>query len=137
MAKKRKTVLKDGPSPVDVHVGSRLKMRRHLLGISQTDLGDAVGLTFQQIQKYEKGSNRMGSSRLYEFTKILDVPISFFFDDMPTDLKHDGDLVAVEDDNELNRQETKELVKAYYRIPNPKVRAKLFETVKTIAKANG
>ena len=69
--------------PVDVHVGARMRQRRTLLGMSQEKLGTAVGLTFQQIQKYERGSNRIGSSRLFEFAKVLDVPVSYFFDEMP------------------------------------------------------
>ncbi len=70
--------------PVDVHVGARMRQRRTLLGMSQEKLGTAVGLTFQQIQKYERGSNRIGSSRLFEFAKVLDVPVSYFFDEMPS-----------------------------------------------------
>src|SRR5471032_1999010 len=70
--------------PVDVHVGARMRQRRTLLGMSQEKLGTAVGLTFQQIQKYERGSNRIGSSRLFEFSKVLDVPVSYFFDEMPS-----------------------------------------------------
>ena len=70
------------PNPIDVHVGKRLRLRRTLLGMSQERLGDLLGLTFQQIQKYERGVNRIGSSRLYELGQILDVPVSFFFDDM-------------------------------------------------------
>src|SRR5258708_19721241 len=69
---------------VDTHVGTRMRQRRTLLGMSQSKVGDAVGLTFQQIQKYERGSNRIGSSRLYEFAKVLDVPVSYFFDEMPS-----------------------------------------------------
>ncbi|HEX9326337.1 MAG TPA: helix-turn-helix transcriptional regulator, partial [Reyranella sp.] len=69
---------------VDVHVGLRMRQRRTLLAMSQTKLGDAVGLTFQQVQKYERGFNRMGSSRLFEFAKVLDVPVSYFFDEMPS-----------------------------------------------------
>ncbi len=72
------------PSPVDVHVGARLRVRRTLLGMSQTTLGDAIGLTFQQVQKYERGSNRISASRLFALTRVLDVPIQYFFDDMPT-----------------------------------------------------
>lgn len=68
------------PHPIDIHVGARLRLRRVLLGLSQADLGERVGLTFQQIQKYERGANRIGASRLYELTQILDVPVSFFFD---------------------------------------------------------
>ena len=72
------------PSPVDMHAGARLRVRRTLLGTSQTTLGDAIGLTFQQMQKYERGTNRISSSRLYDLARVLDVPIEFFFDDMPT-----------------------------------------------------
>ena len=71
------------PHPVDIHVGGRVRLRRTLLGISQQKLAAGLKLTFQQVQKYEKGSNRMGSSRLWQASQILDVPISFFFDDMP------------------------------------------------------
>jgi len=76
--------LEDGaPNPVDVHVGARMRLRRTLLGISQEKLGEAIGLTFQQIQKYERGTNRISASRLFDLARVLDVPISFFFDDMP------------------------------------------------------
>src|SRR3546814_3329079 len=71
------------PDPVDVHVGGRVRLRRTLLGMSQEKLGSALGLTFQQIQKYERGTNRIGSSRLHQLSRVLDVPVSFFFDDMP------------------------------------------------------
>ncbi len=72
-----------GPSPIDVHVGSRIRLRRTLLGMSQERLGEALGLTFQQVQKYERGVNRVGASRLFDLSRVLDVPISFFFDDIP------------------------------------------------------
>src|ERR1700733_2217914 len=71
------------PSPVDMHVGARIRLRRTLMGMSQERLGDALGLTFQQVQKYERGVNRVGASRLFDLSRVLDVPISFFFDDMP------------------------------------------------------
>ena len=71
------------PNPVDIHVGGRIRLRRTLLGYSQEKLGNAVGLTFQQIQKYERGANRIGAGRLYDFSQILEVPVSFFYDDMP------------------------------------------------------
>ena len=71
------------PSPIDVHVGSRIRLRRTLLGMSQERLGESLGLTFQQVQKYERGVNRVGASRLFDLSRVLDVPISFFFDDMP------------------------------------------------------
>jgi len=138
--KRRKTGPKVGPNPIDIHVGARLKLRRHLMGISQTQLGDAVGLTFQQVQKYERGSNRVGCSRLFEFSKILTVPISYFFDDMPKEIsgKNPVNLGNADNDNAndpLKSPETKELVEAYYRIPNPKVRKKVFELFKEIARS--
>ncbi len=131
------------PNPVDVHVGNRLRLRRTLLGWSQEKLGDAVGLTFQQIQKYERGANRIGASRVFEFSRLLDVPPSFFFDDMPDELNtHEGRFAAGLRDKEqgtyevdpLARRETLELVRAYYKIPDPRVRKRLFEMVKAIAK---
>ena len=86
------------PNPIDVHVGSRVRLRRTLLGMSQEKLGDALGLTFQQVQKYERGANRIGSSRLYKLSQILDVPVSFFFDDMPDDIKKKTHLYHYGDD---------------------------------------
>ena len=73
-------------SPIDAYVGSRIRLRRTLLGLSQERLGDSLGLTFQQVQKYERGANRVGASRLFEISRVLDVPISYFFDDMPEDM---------------------------------------------------
>src|SRR6186997_1732132 len=70
------------PNPVDVHVGTRVRLRRTLLGLSQEKLGEAIGLTFQQVQKYERGANRIGASRLWDLSRVLDCPVSFFFDDM-------------------------------------------------------
>nr|WP_275415035.1 helix-turn-helix transcriptional regulator [Novacetimonas pomaceti] len=77
--------MSSSPSPVDVYVGSRIRLRRTLLGMSQERLGTALGLTFQQVQKYERGANRVGASRLYDLARVLDVPIAFFFDGMPQD----------------------------------------------------
>jgi transcriptional regulator with XRE-family HTH domain len=71
----------DKPSPIDIHVGSRVRLRRNMLGLSQEKLGGAIGLTFQQVQKYERGANRIGASRLHYLSQVLDVPVSFFFDD--------------------------------------------------------
>lgn len=132
------------PNPIDVHVGSRVRLRRTLLGLSQEKLGEAVGLTFQQIQKYERGANRIGASRLYEFSRILDVPVSFFFDDMSERFKGpepiaiggfaDQPQAALEPDP-LTRRETLELVRAYYRIHDPQVRKRLFELTKSLGTA--
>ena len=84
--KRSRAPAKNGPNPVDVHVGARVRLRRTLVGMSQDKLGQALGLTFQQVQKYERGSNRIGSSRLYQLGQILDVPVSHFFDEMPDDI---------------------------------------------------
>ena len=128
------------PKAVDVHVGSRVRLRRTLLGMSQEKLGVAVGLTFQQIQKYERGANRIGSSRLYQFSQVLDVPVSFFFDDMPPEVSgapmtlSDGGQVPYKTD-QFTKRETLELVRAYYRIGDQGVRKRVFELVKAIAAA--
>jgi transcriptional regulator with XRE-family HTH domain len=81
-APRRKRRRQDTPDPIDVHVGARVRLRRTLLGMSQEKLGEAIGLTFQQVQKYERGANRIGASRLWHVSRVLDVPVSFFFDDM-------------------------------------------------------
>lgn len=134
-------MVKSKPEPVDVHVGSRVRLRRTLLGMSQDKLGKALNLTFQQIQKYERGANRIGSSRLYQLSQILDVPVSFFFDDMPSEVTGkatgmaEGGKQAFEV-GQLSRRETLELVRAYYRIQDPAVRKKLFEMVKTLGNAS-
>lgn len=130
------------PDPVDVHVGSRVRLRRTLLGMSQEKLGQALGLTFQQVQKYERGANRIGSSRLYQLSHILDVPISFFFDDMSGGGRSrvpglaEAPSPRFEDDH-LIKRETLELVRAYYRIADPGIRKRLFNLVKAVAAAAG
>lgn len=129
------------PRPVDVHVGQRLRQRRTLLGMSQEKLGEAVGLTFQQIQKYERGANRIGASRLYQLSQVLDVSIEYFFDDMPGEVKKTrGDYAAPDAPIDIGgdpmaRRETLELVRAYYRIEDPKVRKRVFELTKSIGNA--
>jgi transcriptional regulator with XRE-family HTH domain len=132
------------PSPIDVHVGSRIRLRRTLLGMSQERLGEALGLTFQQVQKYERGVNRVGASRLFDLSRVLDVPISFFFDDMPESLastyggqatRRSTGFSEAQDsfsDDALNRRETLELVRAYYRITEPAVRKRVFELIKSM-----
>lgn len=124
------------PNPIDIHVGGRVRLRRTLLGMSQEKLGTAIGLTFQQVQKYERGANRIGASRLFELSRILDVPVSFFFDDMPS-VKAAARLALSEEGkgfepDPLAKRETLELVRAYYRILNPQVRRKVFELIKSL-----
>ncbi|CAO3428841.1 helix-turn-helix domain-containing protein [Azospirillum argentinense] len=130
--------------PIDVHVGARVRLRRTLLGLSQEKLGEMISLTFQQVQKYERGANRISASRLYMLSHALDVPVSFFFDDMPADaaaakVEDDADtggqdLGAFEPDP-MAKRETLELVRAYYRIPDATVRKRMFELVKAVGKS--
>ena len=128
------------PNPIDVHVGKRVRLRRTLLGMSQEKLGKAINLTFQQVQKYERGANRIGSSRLYQLSQVLDIPVSYFFDDLPPEItgtKTPGladAKVASFDGDPLVKRETLELVRAYYRITEPSVRKRVFELVKAVAK---
>ena len=127
-------------NPIDGHVGSRVRQRRMLLGMSQEMLGKAVGLTFQQIQKYERGINRIGASRLFTLSKVLNVPIAFFFEDMPRALATAGakargfadGSVRFEADPMANR-ETADLVRAYYRIDDPKQRRRVLELLRSMA----
>ena len=130
--------------PVDVHVGTRMRQRRALLGMSQTVLGKAVDLTFQQIQKYESGSNRISASRLLEFAKVLAVPVAHFFEELPANalrgrngknVREEGTPFEKEKDP-LIRRETLELVRAYYKIREPRVRKRLFEMVKAVGAAS-
>ena len=131
------------PNPVDIHVGARVRLRRTLLGMTQTGLGKAIGLTFQQVQKYERGVNRIGSSRLYDLARVLDVPVNFFFDDMPKEIASKSGAASsgaaegaeVFDPDIVSKRETLELVRAYYKIENPLVRKRLFEMVKALGKS--
>ena len=129
------------PDPIDVHVGSRLRLRRTLLGMSQQKLGRTLSLTFQQIQKYERGANRIGSGRLFRLSQILDIPVSFFYDDMPAEVKQSyatspgfaepGQEPYEQKDNAA-RRETLELVRAYYRIQPEDLRLRMFDLVKAV-----
>ena len=131
----RHIIAKDGPHPIDVHVGSRVRLRRTLLGLNQTQLGEKLGITYQQVQKYEQGVNRISASRLYQMTRILDVPVSFFFDDMP--LQTDDAVPHPVSSGALGgvmlKRETLEFVRAYYRIGDPAARKGLFEITKAMA----
>ncbi len=125
----------EGPNPIDIHVGQRLRLRRTLLGLSQETLGEAVGITFQQLQKYERGANRISASRLFNLSQVLGVPVTFFFDDLPA---HEEALLSEEPSEtqefeSMARRETLELVRAYYRIPDESIRRRTFELVKTLA----
>jgi len=122
------------PNDVDAHVGSRLRQRRMLLGISQEQLAEMLGLTFQQVQKYERGTNRVSASRLFQLARALDTPITWFFDEMESDRGGDKEKAAsAEDTDPMSRRETLELVRVYSRIDDRKVRKKLYEMAKALA----
>ena len=129
------------PNPVDMHVGARVRLRRTLLGLSQEKLGEAIGLTFQQVQKYERGANRIGASRLYDLSKVLDVKVSYFFEDMSDQIaarspRQIRGTVQEEDSYEpdpMAKRETLELVRAYYKINDPRVRKRLFDMTRALS----
>lgn len=139
------------PNPIDVHVGKRIKIRRNLLGWSQETLGLKLGLTFQQVQKYEKGLNRVSASRLWDFAVVMDTPISFFYDDMDEataahsprafsnpDIAGDSNMCEeseVFEVDPMRRSETLELIKAYYKIANRRVAKHLFDLIVDVAKS--
>lgn len=136
--KKQVDKKKGRANSVDEHVGQRLRQRRTILGISQEKLAEMVGITFQQIQKYENGANRVSASRLFQFSNLLDVPVDFFFD---TTAKLS--LVGLSDNKQepfdtlpsdiLQDKETLELIRVYYSIKNPKVRKDFFKLLKSMA----
>jgi transcriptional regulator with XRE-family HTH domain len=122
-------------NPVDVHVGTRVRLRRMLLGMSQEKLGEHLGLTFQQIQKYEKGINRIGASRLFDLSRVLAVPVQFFYEELPVSDGAGGfaeqpEGYAVEF---LSSREGLELNKAFARITDPRVRRSIVELVRSFA----
>lgn len=119
------------PDPVDIHVGNRLRKRRTMLGMSQEVLARELDLSFKQIQKYEHGINRIGSSRLYEFSRLLDAPIEYFFEGAPTGAQGAAD--ETEPDDSKVMAETLGLVCAYTRITDPGVRQQLLEITKAMA----
>jgi transcriptional regulator with XRE-family HTH domain len=130
---------KKAPNPVDKHVGSRVRMRRMMLAMSQEKLGDALGLTFQQVQKYEKGTNRIGASRLQQISLILEVPVSFFFEGAPSDrppVSGDAPSPAYVTDF-LATTDGLTLVKAFMRIPNPRLRRRIVDLVEEMAGEEG
>lgn len=147
----------EGTDPVDRHVGRRLRLRRSLMGLSQERLGELLGVTFQQVQKYERGANRIGAGRLWRLAAILDVPITWFFEEL------DGPAAAVEPGPGLaepgvgfvfepprrgggapaapaapsiDRRETLELVRAFNAIPDPLLRRRLYELVRAVSEAS-
>ncbi|MEM7653459.1 MAG: helix-turn-helix transcriptional regulator, partial [Pseudomonadota bacterium] len=138
-------------NPVDRHVGARLELRRSMLGVSQTKLADAIGVKFPQVQKYEKGTNRISASRLFAASQYLDVPISFFFDDMPAHVavKAPGEISGMAEAKTpyvgrpltnpeiLHRPETVELVSLFYRIEDRRTRQSVVDLLRRIGEQQG
>ncbi len=127
---------KGGPDPIDVHVGGRVRLRRMVLGMSQDALGKALGLTFQQVQKYEKGSNRIGAGRLKQLSELLEVPIQFFYDDYDTVIGARGFAEEAPGDpfmDLLHSPEGVQLCRHYSEIEDPKVRKRVLELVRSIS----
>jgi transcriptional regulator with XRE-family HTH domain len=132
-----------GPDPIDVRVGARVRLRRNMLGLSQEKLGEALGLTFQQVQKYERGTNRVSASRLYQLSRVLDVPVRFFYDEVdpvrapaipggfaePPAESYQSDP--------LGNPETRELIEAYFAVADAAVRQRLFQLARALAQAEG
>lgn len=132
------TVNKKQPNPIDIHVGSRIRLRRTMLGMSQEKLGEQLGITFQQVQKYEKGTNRVGASRLQNIAAILGVPVSFFFEDAPGEagetpaggMSESSSSYVV---NFLSSAEGLQLNRAFVKISDPKVRRRIIDLVKALS----
>ena len=134
-----------GPNPIDIHVGARVRLRRNLLGITLQTLAKAVGVTYQQLQKYERGVNRIGASRLFNLSRVLDVPISFFFEDLSPAAAGGGKRrtrglseapAAVLTPDSLSKPETVELIRAYYRVKDPQLRKRVLDLLKALGKAS-
>ena len=146
--------LDGNPNPIDIYVGSRVRMYRTLKGLTQEALGEALGLTFQQIQKYEKGLNRIGASRLWDISQALGIPVAYFYEGISEETKklsprniqasaiENLTLKAQEEkelllENPLNRKETLELVRAYYNIGDRNLARKLYDIIRSLAFPNG
>ena len=132
------TANKKKPNPIDIHVGTRIRLRRTMLSMSQEKLGEALGITFQQIQKYEKGTNRVGASRLQNISSVLNVPVAFFFEDAPGDPQ--GGQSGMSEANSpnyvvdfLSSSEGLQLNRAFIKIEDAKVRRKLIDLAKALA----
>ena len=136
---KKKT--KGAASQIDAHVGHRLRVRRSLLGLSQEKVAEAIGLTFQQVQKYERGMNRVSAGRLFQFSAILDVPVSYFFENFKASPENKKVLYEMADNDQqdfmaadvIQSKETINLVRAYYSIEDESVRRNIFNFVKSMA----
>ncbi len=132
------------PHSVDIHVGARVRMRRVLLGMTQTDLGDALGLTFQQVQKYENGKDRISASKLFKLSQVLEVTVEYFFEDMPPDVagispgkgRGKAEKLPSYEPDPMTTQETMRMVRSYYNIDDANVRRQVYELTKALGAAD-
>ncbi len=124
--------MKKSPNSIDIHVGSRIRLRRVMLGLSQEKLGDGLGITFQQVQKYEKGTNRVGASRLQHISELLDVHISYFFEDVPDSSQERVPVAPSALSQFLNSKEGVALAKAFSAIEDSRVRRRVLELVQSL-----
>ncbi len=131
------------PNPIDIHVGKRVRLRRNILRITQKELGEMLGLAFQQIQKYEKGDNRISASRLWDISKVLGVPVGFFYEEIDDETdaqsprpKNDDEEYLKELTNDpMQREETLKLVRAYYKIHNRTLAKNILNVIETASKS--
>ena len=135
---------RSAPHPIDVHVGARVKLRRMVLGMSQDSLGRSLGLTFQQIQKYEKGVNRIGASRMFELSQLLDVPVQFFFEDAGGDAGGGAPAPGFAEDTSggtvmdlMTSAEGVQLCRYFSGIKDPEVKKRVLDLVRSIAETEG
>lgn len=130
--RRRPTIAEAGPDPIDVHVGAKIRERRLVLGMSQETLGDRLKISFQQLQKYERGANRVSASTLHRLTQILDAPISYFFDGAPSE----GNVSPPTDAEKLPKREELELMRDFSMITNRRLRDRIRRLVGAIAREN-
>jgi transcriptional regulator with XRE-family HTH domain len=116
---RRRTVIIDGPDPIDKHVGGQLRLRRAQIGMTQSDLGGKLGLSFQAVQKYETGENRISASRLYQLSRVLDVSLAYFFEGLDGAGQAEDEAV----NSDLSRKEAAMVLGTYYRISDPRLRS--------------
>ncbi len=141
----KKQYPRGGPNPIDIHVGSRVRLRRNLLGMTLETLAGAVGVTYQQLQKYERGVNRVGASRLFNLSHVLDVPVSFFFEDLSPVAAgarkrrarglSEAPAAVLEPDS-LSKRETTDLIRAYWRITDAGTRKRVLDLLQALGKAS-
>lgn len=145
--RRRRAASIDGPDPIDVHVGQRMRLRRTMLGKSQDQIARALGVSFQQVQKYERGTNRISASRLFDVSRFLNVPVGYFFEDLTRDAVAardeevkvhfaDDDIDIDDDSDPMKRTESLELIQTYWRLPTEVVRSRVLEMLKSLVRSS-